>query len=232
MFECLSKHDPSLPVLASVSILRPFGSNDWQKTGTCYGLPQICTCWIYAKLKHDSQPVDHDPDQLGDCNKFYKTYSKNKLTGGILVLWCTHSVCLGFHAIPIAEGRNDVFSAIYTRFPNAPKVIIYDTACQLASYCFVREACYFQNTRFLIDEMHAHDHTHCGKACFASNAMWYDDRIQAVNTSAAECGNKGMKRIWKSVSFMAYDHAIQFTKVFLDIWNCTITLRILKEKAN
>ncbi|KII83494.1 hypothetical protein PLICRDRAFT_81876, partial [Plicaturopsis crispa FD-325 SS-3] len=136
-----------------------------------------------------------------------------------LVLWCTHSICLGFHGIPIAEGRNDVFSAIYTRFPVAPEVIIYDFACQLAPYCLVREARYFRHTRFLIDEMHAHDHTRCGRACFASNAMRYDDRVRASNTSAAECGNKGMRRIRKSVSFMIYSHAMRFTKVFLDVWN-------------
>ncbi|KAF9240080.1 hypothetical protein BU15DRAFT_46088 [Melanogaster broomeanus] len=58
--------------------------------------------------------------------------------------------------------------------------------------------------------------------------MRYDDQIRAVNTSAAECGNKGMKRIRKSVSFMAYNHAVQFTKVFLDIWNRNTILRILK----
>ncbi|KIK79358.1 hypothetical protein PAXRUDRAFT_36461 [Paxillus rubicundulus Ve08.2h10] len=139
--------------------------------GTCYGLSQVCNFHIYSKLKYDTQAMDHDADQLGDCNKFYKTYSKNNLTGGILVLWCTHSICL---------------------------VIIYDFACQLAPYCLVWEAHYFQNTQFLIDEMHAHDH---------------------INTSAAECGNKGMKKICKSVSFMAYNHAVQFTKVFLDIWN-------------
>ncbi|KAG1877514.1 hypothetical protein F4604DRAFT_1880424 [Suillus subluteus] len=129
---------------------------------------------------------------MGDCNKFYKTYSKNNLTGGILVLWCTHSVCLGFHSIPVAEGRNDVFSAIYTMFPVAPKVIIYDFA--------------FFHMRFLIDEMHAHDHTRCGKACFASNAMQFDD---------PECENKGIKRIRKS-----------YTKVFLDIWNRNAINRI------
>ncbi|KAJ8596806.1 hypothetical protein M405DRAFT_725472 [Rhizopogon salebrosus TDB-379] len=174
---------------------------------------------IYSKLRYDNHALDRDAEEMGDCNKFYKTYAKNKLTGGILVLWCTHSICLGFHSIPVAEGRNDVFSAIYTRFPVAPKVIIYDFACQLAPYSFVREARYFQHTRFLIDEMHAHDHTRCGKACFASNAMRFDDRVRAVNTSAAECGNKGIKRIRKSVSFMVHDHAVQYTKVFLDIWN-------------
>ncbi|KAI9457498.1 hypothetical protein HD554DRAFT_2207202 [Boletus coccyginus] len=150
---------------------------------------------------------------MGNCNKFYKTYSKNNLTGGIMVLWCTHSICLGFYSIPIAEGRNDVFSAIYTHFLIAPKVIIYDFACQLAPYCL--------NTHFLIDEMHAHDHTHCGKVCFASNAMRYDDHIWAINTSAAECGNKG-------VSFMVHSHAVQFTKVFLDVWNRGAIARMLK----
>jgi hypothetical protein len=74
--------------------------------------------------------------------------------------------------------------------------------------------------------MHAHDHTRCGKACFASNAMQFDDRVRAVNTSAAECGNKGIKRIWKSVSFMIHDHAVQYTKVFLDIWNRNAINRI------
>ncbi|KAF9221063.1 hypothetical protein BS17DRAFT_712274, partial [Gyrodon lividus] len=88
-----------------------------------------------------------------------------------LVLWCTHSICLGFHSIPVVEGQNDVYSAIYIRFPITPKVIIYDFACQLAPYCLMQEALYFQHTQFLIDEMHAHDHSQCGQASFASNAM-------------------------------------------------------------
>ncbi|KAG2347970.1 hypothetical protein BDR05DRAFT_875440 [Suillus weaverae] len=163
---------------------------------------------------------------MGDCNKFYKTYSKNNLTGGILILWCTHSVCLGFHSIPVVEGQNDVFSTIYIQFPIAPKVIIYDFACQLAPYSFIYEAHYFQHTQFLIDEMHAHNHTYCGKTCFASNAMQFDDCIHAVNTSAAKCRNKGIKKICKSISFMIHDHAVQYTKVFLDIWNWTTINRI------
>ncbi|KAI0786687.1 hypothetical protein C8Q75DRAFT_794009 [Abortiporus biennis] len=120
---------------------------------------------------------------MGNCNKFYKTYSRNKLTGSILVLWCTHSICLSFHSIPF---------------------VIYDFACQLAPYCLVREARYFQHTRFLI-KLHAHDHTHCGQACFASNMMKFDDCIRTVNTS--------------SVSYMIMEHAAIFTKVFLEVWN-------------
>lgn len=218
----LAQHDPA-PV-AIVCDLEE--ESDWKVTGTCYGLPAIRSRRIYPKLKYDAQPTDVDPEEMGDCNKFYKTYPRNKLAGGILALWCTHSVCLGFHTIPVAEGRNDVFSAIYTRFPTAPEIIVYDFACQLAPYCLVREARYFASTRFLIDELHAHDHTRCGQACFASNAMRYDERFRAINTSAAECGNKGMKRIRKSVSFMNYDHAVLYTKVYLDVWNRMVVRRI------
>lgn len=222
VFTNLGQHDPG-------QIEQDISKENWQQTGTCYGLPAVRRRRVYPKLRYDTQPLsDRDAEEMGDCNKFYKTYSKNNLTGGIMVLWCTHSICLGFHSIPIAEGRNDVFSAIYTHFPIAPKVIIYDFACQLAPYCLVREARYFQNTQFLIDEMHARDHTHCGKACFASNAMRYDNCIRAINTSAAECGNKGLKRIRKSISFMVHSHAVQFTKVFLDVWNRGAIARMLK----
>lgn len=222
VYNRLAVHEP-----APVDIMIPQG--DWKKTGTCYGHPAIRRRRIYAKLRHDTQRLDRDAEQMGDCNKFYKTYSKNSLTGGIFVLWCRHSICLGFHSIPVAEGRNDVFSAVYTRFPVAPKIIVYDFACQLAPYCLVREAKYFRHTRFLIDELHAHDHTRCGRACFASNTMRFDDQVRAANTSAAECGNKGMKRIRKSVSFMTYEHAVIFTKVFLDIWNRSITRRMAQQ---
>ncbi|KAI0685749.1 hypothetical protein C8T65DRAFT_591917 [Cerioporus squamosus] len=203
-------------------------------TGTCYGLPQVRRRRVYAKLPTDNKPTDSaasDPvSDVGDCNKFYKTYSRNKLAGGILVLWCTHAICLGFHTIPIAEGRNDVFSAIYTRFPVAPEIIVYDFACQLAPYCFVREARYFMHTRFLIDEMHAHDHTRCGRACFASNLMPYDERVRDANTSAAECGNGGMGRIRKTVSYMKYEHSVVYTKTFLDIWNRKVLRRMSSTK--
>ncbi|KAJ2991866.1 hypothetical protein NUW54_g8079 [Trametes sanguinea] len=171
--------------------------------------------------------TDVDTEEMGECNKFYKAYPRNRLAGGILVLWCTHSICLGFHTIPVAEGRNDVFSAIYTRFPEAPKVIVYDFACQLAPYSLVREARYFAKTRFLIDELHARDHSKCGQACFASNSMQYDERIRAVNTSAAECGNGCTGRIRKSVSYMTYEHAIIYTKVFMDIRNRIVTRKMV-----
>ena len=223
VYDRLAQHDPA-PV-------RPIEERPWQLTGTCYGLPAVRTRRIYPKLRHDQDPTDIDAEEMGDCNKFYKTYSRNKLAGGILVLWCTHSICLGFHTIPVAEGRNDVFAALYTRFPQAPEIVIYDFACQLAPYSLVREARYFAHTRFLIDEFHARDHTRCGPACFASNLMQYDERVRASNTSAGECGNKGVGRVRKSVSYMNYGHAVKYTKVFFDVWNRGVTRRIAKNQG-
>ena len=34
------------------------------------------------------------------------------------------------------------------QWPTAPKVVVYDFACQLAPYCLMREPNFFRNTRF------------------------------------------------------------------------------------
>ncbi|KAJ2925556.1 hypothetical protein H1R20_g11539, partial [Candolleomyces eurysporus] len=85
------------------------------------------------------------------CGKYYTQYGERRLTGGIMVAWCTHSVCYGFHCIPESEGRNDVFSAMMTRWPVAPKRVIYDFACALGPYCMLQEPTFFKNTFFTID---------------------------------------------------------------------------------
>jgi hypothetical protein len=44
------------------------------------------------------------------------------LVGGISGLWCPHGVCVGLHIMPSAEGRDDIFSAIFTHWETPPKV--------------------------------------------------------------------------------------------------------------
>jgi hypothetical protein len=52
---------------------------------------------------------------------------------GIFIFTCPHGGALGFHMIPVAEGRNDAFTPLTTRFPEGlePLYVIYDFACQL-----------------------------------------------------------------------------------------------------
>ena len=204
-------------------------------TGVCYGSPAIRVRPKYAHLPDDSALEDKLQDlaerKTGDaaCGKYYDTYRKPGLVGGLMVLWCRHSICVGFHIIPTCEGRNDVFSALYTHWPTAPKVVIYDFACQLAPYCLLREPRFFRNTRFLVDQFHASGHTKCSKASSSTYAMQFDPNLQVINTSAAEVGNSGAAKIRKSVSYMTQRHAIQYTKVYMDVVNrCKIRTMIQK----
>ncbi|KAF8057790.1 hypothetical protein FPV67DRAFT_1429432 [Lyophyllum atratum] len=191
---------------------------DWQETGCCYSLPQIRHRPVYENLKHDIR-TETSNNRGAKCSKYYAQYGAKKLTGGILAAWCTHSVCYGFHFIPKGEGRNDVFSAMYTRWEIAPKRIIYDFACALGPYCLIREPAFFAESTYGIDIFHASDHKKCAPAAFLETYMAVDPRLALVNSSAAECGNGGIKRIRKSVSYMGQARAIMYTKVFLSVWN-------------
>ncbi|KAJ7065152.1 hypothetical protein B0H15DRAFT_794587 [Mycena belliarum] len=112
----LKEHStPPLQLTATNCIEKP-----WTDTGCCYGMPKIRERPIYPKLKHDTRP-DPGGKRGAKCSKFYSQYGEKKLTGGIMCVWCTHSVCYGFHCIPRGEGRNDVFSALVTRWKKAPK---------------------------------------------------------------------------------------------------------------
>lgn len=153
------------------------------------------------------------------CNKFYSEYGERRLTGGVMVLWCTHSICYGFHCIPTAEGRNDVFSAIFTRWETAPKIIVYDFACALQPYCMAREPEFFAETLFVIDTFHSKGHTKCGHAAFLKTYSETDATLISINTSAAECGNSGIARIRKTVSYMSQARAILYTRLYLSLWN-------------
>lgn len=103
------------------------------QSGTKYNMPSIRHRPAYPNLKYETG--SDSQKRGGSCNKYFNEYGKTGLTGGIMCAWCTHSICYGFHCIPNSEGRNDVFSAMVTRWPKAPKYVIYDFACQLAPYC-------------------------------------------------------------------------------------------------
>ena len=136
-----------------------------------------------------------------------------------MVVWCTHSIAYGFHSLPVAEGRNEVFSALFTRWKEPPEVVVYDFACQLAPYCLLREPAFFAKTRFVIDNFHSDNHSKCGKSCFLRTYAETDPTLALVNSSAAECGNGGLAKIRKSAGYMSQPRAIIYTKLYLSVWN-------------
>jgi len=183
-------------------------------------MPQIRMRLIYPNLSMDNRSDTGGMDLQGEaCQKFYSTYGERWLTGGLMCVWCPHSICYGFHCIPASEGRNDVFSAIYTRWDRAPEVVVYDFACALQPYCMLREPNFFSKTLFVIDAFHAKGHTRCGHSAFLKTYCETIPILTAVNSSAAECGNSGILRIRKSVSYMSQERAVIYTKTFLSLWN-------------
>lgn len=216
----------------------PEADDAFEETGSYYGR-QPCRVRPY----YEGKDIDNERSvkEDGACTKLYSTYAKNNLTGGtstcskrnltkgLMALWCPHLVCLGFHAIPDCEGRNDVFSAIFCYWERAPDTIIYDFACQLSPYCMVREPEFFKDTLFVVDEMHANGHNFCSQASFVSNYMNARPSLMPVNTSAAEACNSGLNRIRKSVSYMGESHASLFTYIYLSVWNRRKEIRL---KAN
>ncbi|KAJ3556445.1 hypothetical protein NP233_g11977 [Leucocoprinus birnbaumii] len=208
---------------------------NWEVTGCFYSMPKIRERPTYPRLLHDQQREEsqggaRDLAEMTSaaCGKYYSTYKKQRLTGGIMVAWCTHSISYGYHCMPGAEGRNNVFSAMITRWPKAPRWVIYDFACALGPYCLLREPSFFADTLFIIDNFHSRDHTKCAPACFASTYAELDPDFSTINTSAAECGNSLILWIRKSVSFMSERRAIIYTKVFLSIINQRKILKRLK----
>ena len=172
----------------------------------------------YPHLRNDLRN-DNGGNRGAKCSKYYSTYGEQRLTGGIMCVWCTHCVCYGFHCIPQGEGCNDVFSAILTRWPKAPRTVVYDFACALGPYCLTCEPDFFVDMLFVVNSFHAKGHSKCSPAAFLSTYANIDPRLADINPSAAECGNSGLHRIRKSVSYMSQDRAILHTKVFLSMWN-------------
>uniref|UniRef100_A0A8H8CF18 HMG domain-containing protein n=1 Tax=Psilocybe cubensis TaxID=181762 RepID=A0A8H8CF18_PSICU len=217
VFSIIKVHDG--PAKNDDTVNSNIEQEDWLKTGCHYAMAQI-----RERPKYPNLPYEAGNDLVGanededTCHKYYSTYSKKRLTGGIMCVWCTHSVCYGFHCIRAAEGRNDVFSAIYTRWKQAPEVIVYDFACALQPYCMSREPDFFKNTRFVIDIFHSSEHK-CGEACFLATYCQENPDLLRLNSSAAECGNSGISKIRKGVSYMTQDRAVMYMKVFFSLWN-------------
>ncbi|KAF6758359.1 hypothetical protein DFP72DRAFT_807868 [Ephemerocybe angulata] len=196
------------------------------QTGCCYSMPIVRHRPIYSRLAWEMKKKEPSGQRGDRCGKYYTQYGERRLTGGIMVCWCSHSICYGFHCIPQSEGRDDVFSAMVTRWKVAPKRVVYDFACALGPYCLLREPMFFANTFFAIDIFHASGHTKCSPAAFLSEYMNVDTRLEYINSSAAECGNGALRRIRKSVSYMGQERAIIYTKVFLSVWNRMKMLRL------
>ncbi|TYJ53182.1 hypothetical protein B9479_006210 [Cryptococcus floricola] len=171
------------------------------------------------------RPVEESRDARQEakknlCRKFYDSFGGRRLTGGLAGAWCPHGICVAYHLMPSSEGRDDFFSMLYCHWETAPeKVIIYDFACALAHYCMLRAPAFFRDTRFLIDELHAHNHTACSESGFLTLVMKNQPQYQPIYSSAAESGHAILRRVRKSLSYMNEAHANRFLYIAIQALN-------------
>ncbi|XP_065064713.1 uncharacterized protein LOC135690945 [Rhopilema esculentum] len=85
------------------------------------------------------------------------------LLPGVFTLFCNHEICYGFEVMTTSESPEVPFNVLFTHFEKAPKVVIYDNACNLHEYCLNRQPSFFQETRFLVDRLHWKNHSGCSE---------------------------------------------------------------------
>jgi hypothetical protein len=69
-------------------------------------------------------------NQEDKCSKDYKR--SGRIGAGVLLFWCLeHRECIGFNILRSAESCQSVYEVLSSRFPQMPRYVIYDNACNL-----------------------------------------------------------------------------------------------------
>ena len=187
-------------------------TNSFAKRGSYYGLNVK-----RLRNKYDNDSVRLDKEDKG-CNHYFE--KMRHFTGGVMMFWCPHRICLGFHVVPTSEGRDDVFSVLFTRWQTPPKIVIYDFACNLHKYSFSREPKFFANTKFLVDELHGGGHATCSEAYMIKTYKAIGEATaRFVNDSAAESGHKLMKGQKTQLLYMRQENYMMALRLKMELHN-------------
>ena len=162
---------------------------------------QITECFPNLPKIHD--PGNYTADKassapLSDCRK--ESYGHPVLSPGIFTIFCEHGICYGYSLMDSCESPRMPFEILKTRFKVPPKIIIYDNACKLHSYCLNREPIFFKNTKFFVDRFHFKGHKGCSEGYSLNSYVTIDK--QAINTQVNEQANAGIQKLKGHVSYM------------------------------
>ena len=156
---------------------------------------------IRPRYKADEIDIDEE-DSKEACGKLFPSFSGQ--TGGIWIQRCLHhSIALGVHVVPISEGLNDPFSAIYCHWKEAPKTCVADYNCRFHSYATRREPVFWQCTIIVNDECHGGGaHKACSEAYNIKVYKNLDDEVfSTMNDAGSEERNRPINRIKESARY-------------------------------
>ena len=155
-------------------------------------------------------------DQLTDCNK--STTKKRTLSSGIFTFFCPHGICYGFQLMRTPESPRIPFDILMRRFQTMPRIIIYDNACKLHTYCLKREPARFKDTKFLVDRLHFRNHIACTLG-YSMDTYSSDEEIKQLNSQVCEQANADIRLLATQIAHMTPDNAMHHLSVFLSIRN-------------
>ena len=179
------------------------------------------------------------------CTKHIQSHPG--LTPGIFAVFCPHGFCVGFVIMSRSEGPRTFFDFVLQRFTRAPRMIIYDNACNLHRFCLRREAMFFSRTWFLIDRMHQPGHVACHEGykmgsypkeqvmvkgmtvpVEGGQLVFPPISLGDLNSQVAEQYNARLDRISTQVAYMSQSNFMAVVKYYLFRCNERIATRFLR----
>ncbi|XP_066928489.1 uncharacterized protein [Clytia hemisphaerica] len=143
-----------------------------------------------------------------ECRKNHRGHPN--LTSGIFTVYCIHGICIGFQVMDKEESPNIPFTIFRTRFPTAPKYIVYDNACNLHNYALNRDPFFFMNSKFLVDRFHWPNHT----ACSLGYCMSRYRILDGMNSEVNEQQNSRTKKLKTQLSYMSPENFMRHCELF------------------
>ncbi|XP_066929541.1 uncharacterized protein [Clytia hemisphaerica] len=138
-----------------------------------------------------------------ECRKNYSGHPN--LTSGIFTLYCQHGICYGYQVMHKEESPDTPFTIFKTRFPIAPKMVVYDNCCALHAYCLNRDPEFFKDTLFLIDRFHWKNH----RACSFGYCLAKYPAFKNLNSQINEQQNAATKKLKTQLSYMRPDNFVK-----------------------
>lgn len=143
----------------------------------CCNAPNEC---MYSCFMH-RYVADGTSEKAPACNKALNDVKA--LCPGVFVMHCLKcSECIGFHMMPSSESPRTLFEVLFTRWPVAPSVVVYDNGCNAHTYVLNREPDWCKDTLYVVDKLHYKGHVACS---IGYNIAEYED-LAKLNSSMAE----------------------------------------------
>lgn len=181
--------------LRMLSNLPSYYANDDQEllcmwnTGSYFPGRRICN-----KMKE----VHITKESMNRCNKIAK--KRGTMGPGVLWFFCgTHEKAIGFIILYNAESCKIVTETLIAWFQRAPKIVIYDNACNLEEYISNRYSKHFKDTTFYVDAFHYKSHVNCAPTY---DSGLYKEKLKNVNTSLLEQKNSRIRYIKPTAPYL------------------------------